>query len=122
MKYKSFSGEEYESITDYIKKSIKNGVSWINFKDLKDFNELITLGFLRRGMVIRTSNKGVIDECYLIRNKRLEGILEGPYPAKEKGPFHANKILKGNKISGGWSIFLEGKFGVNFRKNPNQNH
>jgi hypothetical protein len=118
MTYVTLYGEKYNSIEDYIQHSINGHVGWLTFKDLKDFESLLEKDLLNDTMQIRTSDRGIIDECYQITKEgMLEGITEIVFYQGIEGIHKPEDILKGERISDGWIVFLlHGRFQYNFKK------
>jgi hypothetical protein len=98
----------FSSTEEYILDEIDENVPWIAFPNLKYYLSLLKNNFLVVNNIIRTSDRGIIDECYKIINDKgyLEGIIKGlsMYQGKE-GIFKPEEILVGERISDGWMIY-----------------
>jgi hypothetical protein len=95
--------EGYASVEEYIRVRTKER-GFPYFNSVQTFHDLFQKGLLKANMVIRTSDKGIIDEHYLINE---EGKLAGiPLPVHGglEGTFSPEAILTGERISHGWSI------------------
>jgi hypothetical protein len=93
----------YNSIEEYIRTMLEGG-AFPNFNSVQTFHDLFQKGLLKTHMVIRTSDKGIIDEHYGIDdNGNLFGI---PLPMHGglEGTFSPEEILKDDRISSGWTI------------------
>ncbi len=96
----------FPSTEDYIRHSLENNVDWISFPNVDYYNSLFDSGFLKIGDAIRTSNQGIIDECYcVIARGNLKGITNIATHQGMKGTFAPEKILIGERISDGWSVY-----------------
>jgi hypothetical protein len=97
----------FASTEEYISYHIKGNTSWIEFPNLHYYLSLIKNNLLVTNNVVRTSDRGVVDECYLIIDRKgtLRGITEIAEHQGMKGIFKPEEILKGQRISDGWMIY-----------------
>ncbi|MDD5133140.1 MAG: hypothetical protein PHD81_02560 [Candidatus Nanoarchaeia archaeon] len=90
--------------------------SALYFQSLDHYKNLFENGLIKEGMVIRTSDRGLIDRTYSVDNQgNLVGITSGTYPG-ENGIFKPEEILVGNRISDGWTIESPRLFGKLFQE------
>jgi hypothetical protein len=97
----------FASTEEYISNQIKDHTPWIEFPNLNYYLSLFKNNFLLINDVIRTSDRGIIDECYAIidREGNLKGITEISEYKGKKGIFKPEEILIGERISDGWMIY-----------------
>jgi len=97
----------FNSTEEYISNQIKGHTPWIEFPNVDYYLSLFKNNFLLINNVIRTSNRGIIDECYAIIDKEgnLKGITEISTYQGMKGIFKPEEILIGERISDGWEIY-----------------
>ncbi|MEK6827527.1 MAG: hypothetical protein AABX99_03540 [Nanoarchaeota archaeon] len=99
--------KKFSSTEEYIESRVKQRVPWIAFPNLDYYLSLLKNNFLVINNVIRTSDRGFIDECYLIidREGNLRGITEISFHQGRNGIFKPEEILTGERISDGWTIY-----------------
>jgi hypothetical protein len=94
----------FSSTEEYLDYYLKNNAYWIGFPNFYYYQSLFKNNFLRIGNCIRTSDSGIIDEFYqIIENGMLRGITEIATHQGMSGIFPPEEILKGKRISDGWT-------------------
>ena len=106
---KFITEEGFESTESYVLNQLLDNASWVKFSSLQYYLSLINQKWLVKGDIIRTSNKGIIDEHYRIYSDdgKLEGITNTPIYQGQKGIHLPKKILTRERISSGWSVTAE---------------